>query len=585
MKKYLIYIVVLVIGILLGRFVFGGNSSKIQDQEASHNHQTEMSKNQKWTCSMHPQIMQDEAGACPICGMDLIPAVTDIVGLAADQFKLTDNAIALANIQTAIIGNEKQENKGAILTGKISANGDKTANQPAHFNGRIEKLYINSLGEKVKMGQAIAVVYSQDLVNAQQELITAYRLKESQPQLYKAVKNKFKNWKIHDAQLAEVEKTGKVKTKFTLYSHVTGVVSEITATVGSHIMDGHSIFKVSNLSSVWANFDVYEHEIGNYKKGQEITVITKAYPNKVFKAKISFIDPILNETTRTVNLRVVLNNKERLLKPGMFIQGSVKDIEITNTTVYVPTTAVLWTGKRSVVYVKPNPNTSIFEMREITLGNNTGNNFEVKEGLKNGEEIVVNGTFTVDAAAQLLGKKSVMNRGSENRHKGMQMSAAKPDKLGSNNNPNLDRFREQLNSSLLLYLKLKDALTKDQVKEAHSFADKLNLSLDKIDMKLLQEEADHKIWKPLLKEIKSNSIAISKNTDIKKQREFFKPLSNNIISAIQRFGINETLYIQFCPMADNNNGATWISKTEEINNPYFGAAMHNCGCVQKTINK
>ncbi|WKX77908.1 efflux RND transporter periplasmic adaptor subunit [Zobellia laminariae] len=232
--------------------------------------------------------------------------------------------------------------------------------------------------------------------------------------MYKAVQAKFKNWKVHGPELDEVIKTGKTKESFTIYSHVSGIVTEIAVSDGAHIMDGKPIFKVSNLNTVWADFDVYENQISQFKKGEQIRVTTNAYPNKVFKAKVSYIGPILNVQTRTVTLRAVLNNKDGVFKPGMFVQGKVNSNTTVNESVItVPASAVMWTGKRSLVYVKSDFEELVFEMREVTIGNSTGENVTIIDGLENGEEIVVNGTFTVDAAAQLQGKKSMMNQKSK----------------------------------------------------------------------------------------------------------------------------------------------------------------------------
>lgn len=421
MNKNILYISIsAVVGLLAGWLIFGNSANSVESKEAiqvsaaEHNHSGD-SMDEMWTCSMHPQIMLPEAGACPICGMDLIPAEVGANGLLAEQFKLTENAMALANIQTVLVGENSVASEGGVmLSGRIAINGDETAIQPAHFDGRIEKLYVTSLGQKVNKGQAVAKVYSPGLVAAQQELITAYKLKESQPQLYKAVQAKFKNWKVHGPELDEVIKTGKTKESFTIYSHVSGIVTEIAVSDGAHIMDGKPIFKVSNLNTVWADFDVYENQISQFKKGEQIRVTTNAYPNKVFKAKVSYIGPILNVQTRTVTLRAVLNNKDGVFKPGMFVQGKVNSNTTVNESVItVPASAVMWTGKRSLVYVKSDFEELVFEMREVTIGNSTGENVTIIDGLENGEEIVVNGTFTVDAAAQLQGKKSMMNQKSK----------------------------------------------------------------------------------------------------------------------------------------------------------------------------
>ena len=590
MKKYIIYIAILAVGLLLGWVLFGGNSNT----EEMHKHDAVAETNQMWTCSMHPQIMQPEAGDCPICGMDLIPAASSAEGLSADQFKLSKNAMALANIQTSIVGEHISDaDTGFVLSGKITENEGETATMPAHFNGRVEKLYVNSLGQQVNKGQAVAQIYSPELIAAQQELITAYKLKASQPQLYNAVKNKFKNWMIHGAQLDEVEQTGKVKNSFTIYSHVSGVVTEIAINVGSHIMDGKPIFKVSNLNTVWANFDVYENQISQFKKGQDVVVTTNAYPNKTFKGKVNFIDPILDTQTRTVNLRVVLNNKNELFKPGMFVEGKMKSMVSVREkqVITIPASAVLWTGKRSVVYVKTNPNEPVFEMKEITLGNQIGANYQVLEGLNNGDEIVTNGTFTVDAAAQLQGKKSMMNKkggktttGHEG-HLGMETTASENVKhLNKNERIKVSmEFQNQLKVVFNDYIKLKDALIKDDSNKVITESKKLLINLSNIDMKQLKSKEAHNHWMSLEKEIKASVTSISYTSKIKEQRSFFKTLSSQLTNAIEIFGINKRVYHQFCPMADNNKGAYWLSEEEKVINPYFGEAMLTCGEVKQVI--
>jgi Cu(I)/Ag(I) efflux system membrane fusion protein len=407
MKKYIIYIGILAVGLILGWLLFGGSSTN----EETHNHSEEIATNEMWTCSMHPQIMLTEPGDCPICGMDLIPAETGAEGLEADQFKMTENAMALANIQTSVVGNSNADDSVIKLSGKIMENEEANAVQTAHFSGRIERLYINSVGEKINSGQLLANIYSPELFAAQQELLIASSLKKSQPALYNAVRNKLKLWKLSENQINEIEASKKPISNFPVYANVSGIVSMKMVEEGNHVMEGTPLLKISNLSTVWANFDVYENQISFFKTGQEVSVTTNAYPNRVFKAKVSFIDPVLNTNTRTVTLRAVLNNANGDFKPGMFVQANIKGIKSSKEDILIiPTTAVLWTGKRSVVYVKTNPNEPVFEMREVTLGNRMGENYEVISGLSNGEEIVTNGTFTIDAAAQLQGKKSMMNR-------------------------------------------------------------------------------------------------------------------------------------------------------------------------------
>ena len=249
-------------------------------QEKEHDHTEQEARNQKWTCSMHPQIVQPEAGNCPICGMDLIPAEVGAEGLAVDQFKLTKNAIALANIQTSIVGNGTSTNNTVKLSGKIVENEEANVVQVSYFSGRIEQLNISSTGEKIEKGQLLARIYSPELYAAQQELITAASLKESQAKLYQAVRNKLKLWKLSESQINQIEKTGKVKENFPVYATVSGTVTEKLAEQGDYLEQGQPLLKIANLSSVWANFDVYENQINLFKKGQEVLVIANADSNK-----------------------------------------------------------------------------------------------------------------------------------------------------------------------------------------------------------------------------------------------------------------------------------------------------------------
>ncbi len=588
-NKTVIYVGLLAVGLLLGWLLFGSSSN----EETDHNHNEVSETNQMWTCSMHPQIMQPEPGDCPICGMDLIPAESGSDGLLADQFKLSENAMALANIQTTIVGNGNVDGNTIKLSGKIAENEEANAVQVSYFSGRIERLNISFTGEEVRTGQLLATIYSPELYAAQQELITASSLKESQPALYKAVRNKLKLWKLSENQINQIEETQKVKENFPVYATVSGTVTEKLVEQGDYIKQGQPLLKIANLNTVWANFDVYENQIDLFKKGQEVLVTTNAYANKEFKGKVDFIEPILNTKTRTVTLRVVLNNKNDVFKPGMFVTANIERVSRSNDEVLtIPASAVLWTGERSVVYLKTNPDQTVFEMREVVLGNQIGNEYEVLEGLFVGNEIVTNGTFTVDAAAQLQGKKSMMNKdggkvmtGHEG-HLGMDNKTSKKESDHTNMNQRLtvsEKFQEQLKVVYNDYINLKDALVKEDSKSTSASATSLLNSLSKVDMKLLSDNNAHTHWMSLKGDIKSSATSISKTSNIKEQRDHFKHLSLNLINAVQLFGVKEKVYVEFCPMSDNNKGAYWLSKEEKVINPYFGSAMLTCGEVKQVI--
>ncbi len=580
MNKNILYVgIAAVVGLLAGYLIFSGTSETSMvnkngsEMSGEHDHSGE-SGEQLWTCSMHPQIMRPEPGDCPICGMDLIPAESGGEGLAINEIKMTENAIALANIKTTLVGNEMIAGDDGMLTlsGKISMNEENNAIQASYFDGRIEQLNVNYEGQEVKEGQLLATIYAPNLVAAQQELLSAASLKDSQPSLYRAVRNKLKLWKLSESQINSIEESGKVRENFPIYATVSGTVSEKMAAEGEYVKQGQPIVKVSNLNSVWAEFDAYENQIAQLQKGREIKVFTNAYPNKEFKAKISFIDPVLNTRTRTVKLRATIRNTEGLFKPGMFVRGKIRgESDSSPEQLNIPASAVMWTGERSLVYVKTKPDKPIFEMREITLGNQNGNTFTVVSGLENGEEIVVNGTFTIDAAAQLQGKKSMMNN-NNGKEKEMMPSMNMDMRLP-------EGFQKGFVKVLDPYLMMKDAFIAGDAGEVSTYAKATLAEIQSVPKSGLGKmETSH------FSQISEMLQAIADNDNLEDQRSHFVILNENIVAIVMNIeAIDSTWFVQKCPMANSNKGAVWLSKEKEIRNPYYGEQMSTCGSVIQVI--
>jgi len=570
MKKYIIYIAILLGGLVLGYLFFGtgdrNNESEGTEitEEHDHGEDTEM-----WTCSMHPQIMQPEPGDCPICGMDLIPADASADGLGVDEFKMTKNAMALANIQTIRVGGAENLDNSISLSGKIEVNEEANAVQAAYFAGRIENLNVNFTGESVTRGQLLATIYSPELVAAQQELLTAAKLKESQPALYKAVRNKLKLWKLSENQINSIENAGQVKENFPVFATVSGTVTEKLVQEGDYVAKGEPMLKIANLNSVWAVFDAYENQIATLKEGQKIKVTTNAYPDKEFEATVSFIDPVLNTSRRTVLVRTVLNNTNDILKPGMFVKASIETSgeSPSKSTLSIPKSAVLWTGERSLVYVKTNPEEPVFEMREIKLGTAIGDSYQVISGLDGGEEIVANGTFTVDAAAQLQGKKSMMTK-TAMKEESSNMEMQLP-----------ETFQKDFTSVLAAYFSLKNAFVASDVEKAKALSYKMLQEVESLKIDNLGAmETSH------ISKIKSMLEAISENDNIENQRDHFIVLSENMIAFTSNMNVlDKAIYLQHCPMANNNKGADWLSLSENVENPYYGESMLTCGETTTTF--
>lgn len=559
MKKVVVYMGLITMGLVLGYLLF--HPSK---KEEEHTHKTEMAE-QNWTCSMHPQIMRSEPGDCPICGMDLILEENTSDGLSKDQFRMTENAIALANIQTTVVGRGTSPSNVVQLSGTIRENEESKAVQTAHFGGRIENLFVESLGEPVRRGQKIATLYAPELVAAQQELLIAVKLKKSEPQLYQSVRKKLQLWKLSEQQINEIESSGEVTSNIAIYANVNGVVTKIKVNDGEHVLKGQALFTVANLQTVWASFDVFENQIQEVKRGQQIRITTNAFPEKSFEAEIAFIDPILNTENRTVMARAVLNNRDGLLKPGMFVEGQILKTSATidKAAIKVPKSAVLWTGERSVVYVKKELQPSVFEMRQVLLGDEYEDSYEILKGLRGGEEIVTQGVFTVDAAAQLQGKKSMMDSIVSENTNDAQL-------------PN--DFQKNFKKVLELYFPLKDALVQGDLKEVSDHASSMYQTMNNILTKDFENDYQ-KNWNVTMRMTK----AIAFNEVLENQRTHFIELNEHLVALAKELDIEDTIYIQKCPMANNNQGAMWLSLEKEIKNPYYGAQMLKCGSIIDTL--
>lgn len=407
-NQYVRYSFILVVGLFIGWAVF---HSPHTAEKSEQNQLSAEGIAEVWTCSMHPQIRMDKPGKCPICAMDLIPLNLG-GGAASDTMAvhLTKEAAQLANVLTTTVSRAKPY-KELRLYGKVQADERLHQNQVSHISGRIEKLLVNFTGETIQIGQKLAVVYSPELVTAQHELLEAAKAKQSQPDIYEASKERLRQWKLTDAQIAEIESSGIVRTNVDIVSNTNGIVTARRVNNGDYVSQGSVLYEISDLSMVWVLFDAYESDLPFLKQGDKIDFIVQALPGTSFSGTIRFIDPVIDPTNRVAKVRVEINNPDGKLKPEMFSTGIVKsDLKNFTDMLIIPSSAVLWTGKRSIVYVKQPGNEPVFKIREVELGPDLGNSYVVTDGLIEGEEIVTEGAFSVDASAQLEGKPSMMNQ-------------------------------------------------------------------------------------------------------------------------------------------------------------------------------
>lgn len=587
-KTIIIVLSTLAIGLLLGWLIFGGSEAKVTEEHQLEHSAEEVAGETIWTCSMHPQIRQPEPGDCPICGMDLIPLEEEQNSeVDPNAVSMSPTAIQLANIQTAIVG-AAEPLKVVRLNGKVQEDERLIFSQSSHIPGRIEDLKVNFTGDYVQKGQVIASVYSPDLVTAQEELIEAQKIKATQPQLFAAAKEKLKNWKLTDEQINRVLASGTAQQTFDVIAEVSGYVTQKKVNTGDYVRRGQAIYEIADLSKVWILFDVYESDLPWIKKGDKVTYTIESLPGEIFEGSIDYLDPVINPKTRVAKARVVQSNKGLKLKPEMFVSGKVEAKLPQTDAVGVPKTAVMWTGERSVIYVKSENDQGVyFNMREVELGPALGESYVVQNGVQQGEEIAVNGTFSIDAAAQLAGKSSMMSpeggaAPTGHNHGGMDMSnetqSAPVEAVEVD-----PKFVKQLTAFYEAYLKMNEAFIESDAAKISAEAKNTMQALGNVGMELLKGDT-HMAWMDQLKVLKPALETIGNSNDLEKQRLEYASFNLALYKSLKMFGLNDkTTYYQFCPMANNDQGAYWFSAEKEIRNPYFGDMMLSCGETKETL--
>lgn len=408
-KRWAGYGLTLAVGLLLGVLLRGcvscGSSMTDGDEDDGGD--------AVWTCSMDPQVKQPGPGKCPKCGMDLIKmekGMTPTSDIDPDAVMFSDEAMALANIETTVVGTPEGQ-KEIRLFGKIEPDQRLQQSQSAYVAGRIERLAINAVGDHVGKGQTLAVIYSPELYTAEQELVSA--LGTGQQVLVDAATEKLRLLNIPQSQIDEVIRSGKASPYVQLKANTSGTVVKKLIEQGDYVRQGQSLLQIANLNRVWAVFQAYETDLPFIHRGQQLQFTAEALPGETFTGRVTFIDPILNGQTRTAGVRVEMANGGGRFKPEMLLVGNVAASmqKYADEGVIIPKSAVLWTGRRSVVYVKDDVEEQpTFLLRQVTLGPSLPDGYVVLDGLAEGEEIVTNGVFAIDAAAQLDGKRSMMNQ-------------------------------------------------------------------------------------------------------------------------------------------------------------------------------
>ena len=616
-------LLVLIVGLLLGRFTAGSSE---QSPEA-HAHETASLENSQatiWTCSMHPQIQQSESGQCPICGMDLIPLVNNSVNDDGPRtLSMSESSRALAAIETTAVRREFPT-ATISLVGKLDYDETRIKSLTARFPARIDELFVNYTGVAVRTGEHLARIYSPELLTAQRELLTAHA-NNPDSTITRIAREKLRLWDLLPEQIDAILDGSETVDDFELRAPVGGVVVAKNVKEGDYVTTGEPLFKIVDLSKLWLHLDAYESDLAWLRYGQEVSFTVESLPGETFKGRIAFIAPEVNRQTRTVPVRVNVVNTENRLKPGMFARGEVQVRMGSGGTVYtpefagkwispmhpeivkdapgacdvcgmalvpaeelgyvgiasglppviVPTSAVLRTGKRAVVYVEnPRSERPSFEGREIVLGARAGAYFIVKSGLTDGERVVTHGAFKIDSALQIQAKPSMMNPNGGgpvpgHNHGGSSPQSTPDDPHAGHQAQAMIKISGDLLAQLIPpYLEMQAALASDDLETA------------KTSIRSMMEQTGHigKIPELLHTMLGSDSLDALR-------KPHFDQLSQYLIAAAKDSPASLTgeLKVMHCPMVYEDRGADWLQATEPLQNPYFGAAMLKCGNIKETL--
>ena len=375
---------------------------------------TLVNKDEYYTCSMHPQIMQDKPGTCPICHMELI--VVKRTNTAADEIMLNDEQIRLGNIQTDTIRNGMIGDK-VILTATLNTDESKVNSINARIMGRIDRLYFKNLGDYVSKGAHLYDLYSEELNNAKQEYIVAVEKQQSLDnsiidfnRLVQSAKTKLFLWGMSESQVNELAKSKKALPLTSFYSNESGYITELPVMEGQYVSEGSTVVKLANLSSLWAEAQVYTSQLSAIDMKGTATVQFPDIPGKEWKGKIEFANPEIVSDSRLNLIRVSIPNSNGLLKPGMPAYVSIKSKELNTLT--LPSDAVLRDGKMNIVWVQSGKNS--YKMKMVQTGLESGDRLEIKSGLQNGDVVVTRGAY-------LLNSEFVFKKGADAMG-GMDMS-------------------------------------------------------------------------------------------------------------------------------------------------------------------
>ena len=371
-----------------------------------------------WYDPMHPVYKSDKPGIAPDCGMTLVPRYADDQSMAKmpmGTVTVSPEKQVMAGVRTAIVARQPLV-RTIRTTAQIVADETRIAHVHVKVAGYVDQVYVDFVGQLVKKGQPLFTLYSPDLVSSEEEYLIAKRgevalgnapfheVSQGAQSLLESAHQRLTLWDISDDQIKLLDETGKVSKDLTFYSPIAGFVTDRKAFPQSSVTPDTELYTVSDLSTVWANADIYEYEVPFVRLGQRVTLSLSYYPGKTYSGKVSYIYPTVDSQSRTVKVRIEIPNPGFALKPQMFADAQLR-VDY-GTKVLVPQEAVLDSGTEQQVFVVHAG--GMFEPRKVTLGPVVDGNVAVLAGLKAGETVVVSGNFLIDSESRLKNAMSGM---------------------------------------------------------------------------------------------------------------------------------------------------------------------------------
>ena len=462
--KMLQAITLLLAGLALGWFLRGGLAPvepADRPSAGSPSASGDARPAELWTCSMDPQVQRDGPGSCPICGMDLILAnAKSRPSSEVGHVELSPAARERARIRTSEAKLRYVE-VPVRMVGKLELDETRQTTITAWVSGRLERLFVDFTGVQVAKGDHMVQLYSPKLYSTQTELLQASAAvgRGESRRVLDATRERLRQWGLEDDQITAIEERGVASDRMTINAPIGGVVVSKYLKQGAYVEEGTPIYTIADLSHLWVKLDAYESDLPWLRYGQHVVFTTEAYPGERFQGTISFIAPVLDDRTRTVKVRVNVDNQAGLLKPDMFVKATVRaqvaaqgkvmekslvgkyicpmhpeivrpeegpcdlcgmDLVTTESRglveaetekpLVIPVSAVLVTGERSIVYVEQETEGGfVYEGREILLGPRAGDYYIVRDGLDVGERVVTEGSFKLDSTLQIRAQRSMMS--------------------------------------------------------------------------------------------------------------------------------------------------------------------------------